>query len=342
MTTPTTTTTTTTTRINVLYLGMDRDIMAPMLLVPDFDNLFVISRYYETHGWTIKTMQNDLKKVLTEGQRFIHEGGYYFGGILPAGELPCPHKLPCTAEILEDNQQDVWRLKFKYNGKIRNLIYFFEYDFYDDWPEEITNIGHVLWLSAFRWDNFITGGYGDYEHRNHPKVMNLATMLETRTISPWFYSYDFMDVLFPYQQRIYDGKWKEGTKIVKIHFDRLMKNTFWWKNDFEVSSGDDAHLIEIANKRKNLIAERRKLYMETNGSEFMNWNQDEYYELKDRYGKCEGNDFVTDQDKYKHISPDEKIIYDLGHKIEQEYDKLYYEPLTEEDTLKLSFDVSER
>lgn len=54
---------------NVLYLGMADDIMSPLMLVPDLENLYVINLLapaFSPDG-TWEGLKNDIKTILTDG-----------------------------------------------------------------------------------------------------------------------------------------------------------------------------------------------------------------------------------------------------------------------------------
>ena len=58
--------------INVMYCGMAHDIMLPLLLIPDLDNLFVIDNFdwcYSPDG-TIDGQRNTIIQILENGNNY--------------------------------------------------------------------------------------------------------------------------------------------------------------------------------------------------------------------------------------------------------------------------------
>lgn len=134
---------------NVLYVGMADDILSPMILVPDFDCIFVMNildRAYSPDG-TWKGMKKDiistLKNAHTEKShhsKLVNGTSDSFRNLYANG----------SSEIIEEiDNGDVWIVNFKYSGKPRQLIYYYDYDFNMNWPENIRNIKHVMTFGAF-------------------------------------------------------------------------------------------------------------------------------------------------------------------------------------------------
>lgn len=148
----------------VVYLGMATDIMAPLLLVPEVTTLFVIDWLDEAFSpdGTFEGQKREIKNTLTDGndertrgrmiyleaeeeereemddiEAYLRENGFWI------------HYLPEKAQILseQDNGQ-CWRLQFSLNRILRELVFYHERNFFDEWPSEIVNVDHVMTMGA--------------------------------------------------------------------------------------------------------------------------------------------------------------------------------------------------
>jgi len=132
----------------VLYCGMADDIITPMLLVPDFTKLYSICLLDEAFSRddTWEGQKEDMKQILLEGSDINswHLEVYrkYHS------KHPVTH-LEDKSEILrEEDNGKCWRLKFKYMGRVREIIYFHHTDFLKTWHFSIQDIAHVLSIGA--------------------------------------------------------------------------------------------------------------------------------------------------------------------------------------------------
>ena len=189
---------------------MAYDIMSPLLLVPDFDILYVIDmfdRCYASDTKTFKRQKQDIKDILINGNddnshsKKIHEN---------YSHIRMVHYLETPSTIIDESDDGyTWRLKFNYNDKVRELIFFHHRNFLIEWPSEIQNISHIMCMGAYAWDNF-------------PEQGAILEMFKNRTTKPfWFYALHFMHEHFPEFIHIYNGKEREGKKIAKVKIDSM-------------------------------------------------------------------------------------------------------------------------
>jgi len=132
----------------VLYLGMANDIFSPLLLVPDFDVVYVIckfdSAFAKNETW--QGQKEDIKQVLELGSS---DRSFNRWVNLQYNEDTPIYYLEGASEITEESDDgDCWRLDFIYNGKSRKLVYFHHREFIAEWPKEIYQIDHVMSMSA--------------------------------------------------------------------------------------------------------------------------------------------------------------------------------------------------
>ncbi len=137
----------------VLYCGMGSDILSPLLLCPELDTLYVIDIFDEafcTDMETIECQRSDIKNILVDG----HDGrshSFFTREYFKTTEPGLLHYLTKSSTILDekyDTELKRWYLKFQYCGKIRELISY-ERDFIEEWPREITDIGHLMFMGSF-------------------------------------------------------------------------------------------------------------------------------------------------------------------------------------------------
>ena len=129
------------THINVLYLGMGDDIMAPLLLVPDLDNLYVIDEFDPAFSSdkTYEGQKQDIIQILRQGYKKVEQ---WYGETVDY--------LSGESEIIsQEDDGTVWRLKFNYDGKERNLTFYHHRNFLIEWPQEIRDINHIMTIGSF-------------------------------------------------------------------------------------------------------------------------------------------------------------------------------------------------
>ena len=202
---------------NVLYLGMANDIMAPLLLVPNLSQLYVISKFDSAFcsGRTWESQMQDIRNYLTNGS---DTGSYSYDIFIKDYVFQFPKKKLCkdyhylegpSTIISEEYDDTVWRMKFRYNGKERELIYYHHRNFLATWPEEITNISHIMGQGSV-----------DTDVINKIKGLTFRKMFEERTTEVFYYyalyfSHKHFDKLI-----IKCGKERDGTEIGKCKVDK--------------------------------------------------------------------------------------------------------------------------
>jgi len=132
----------------VLYCGMADDIINPLMAVPDVDTIFAIDRFdaaFCTNG-TLESQREDILTILREGHDKLSQHavvGY------PTTDLPDGPAviLEVTEERTRRDQPWRWEVRFEYGGKERKLVVFSQ-DFYQDWPEEVTDVDHLMSMGA--------------------------------------------------------------------------------------------------------------------------------------------------------------------------------------------------
>ncbi len=134
--------------IKVLYAGMADDILLPLLLIPTFNELFVICEFdiafAKNRSW--KGQKDDIKQILFNGNNEnSHHRDIY---LLYYKDTPIFNlDEPCII-IDEKDIDNCWTLIFSYNNKIRKLIYYHHTNFLTEWDKSITDINHVLSVGA--------------------------------------------------------------------------------------------------------------------------------------------------------------------------------------------------
>jgi hypothetical protein len=173
--------------MNVLYMGMADDILAPLLLVPELTTLFAIDKFDKcfSKDKTWKGQKEDIKQILLNGSDIDSHSRQID---IECGNDKDIYYLVAKSFIIEDKDTGyVWRLKFKYNNIERQLVYYHHRDFLIKWPDDIKDISHVMYMGAFRWDYF-----------NLRSSYILISMLETRTLVPYYiYGATFCHKHFP-------------------------------------------------------------------------------------------------------------------------------------------------
>lgn len=235
---------------------MAYDIMAPLLLVPDLTTLFAIdlvdSNFTSNNTWD--SQKREIKQMLLDGSdehtcsRKIHAKTDYF----------TIHYLATKSIILNDNDDgNCWKLQFIYDNIPRTLYYYHHRNFFDDWPNDIQNISHVMTMGAI------------YILDSKMEKINLISMLELRTTEPYyFYALSFNHLHFPEHFMIDRGQERNGTKIgrIKINhkidsdlFEQLRVNQLFYISDNDLSDenssdelynlSDDEPIIFLKGKR---------------------------------------------------------------------------------------------
>lgn len=149
--------------INVLYCGMADDIFSPLLFTPKVKTIFAIDLFDECYSskGTWKSQKNDIKTVLRNGTNLGSRDRLRFKE--EECESPAIYlKGPSTIiSEKDDTKKKRWYLKFRYDDADRELVYFYKRNCLQTWPEEITEIRHLMVIGAldpneFRDDKYTT------------------------------------------------------------------------------------------------------------------------------------------------------------------------------------------
>lgn len=232
--------------VNVLYLGMAHDIMAPLLLVPDLDKLYVMNSLDNEYGsWEEHKMR--IRNTLKQGDDKNIANNFYFGknaeNLTPSGRAwKNVHTLAGPSDIISDKDTEVhecitgsdeynkfcytnsvWRLTFMYNGKIRQLIYYYNFNFaHYEWPEEIQNIQHFIWNGAYSWESMT-------EYPDEEKLRQMT--MERAAPEAYVYALSFNHKKFPEHMWVYNGHERYGHSIAKMKLNFSDPN--WWKKNYK-------------------------------------------------------------------------------------------------------------
>lgn len=199
---------------NIMYGGMAEDIMAPMLLVPNFDKIYVVSLFdsaFSKKG-TWKSQKDDIKRILKNGNdKNTHRK--YIRDKYPdkKGEQKVIFHLRGKSKILQEEDVDNrWYLKFEYMDNIRKLIYFHDTNFLKDWPSEIQNITHVMFMGSF---SFNVGSDIDFVDMKRD-YLKLFKMFKERCTTPMYlYALSFNHPHFEKKLCVKCGTSVKGDKI---------------------------------------------------------------------------------------------------------------------------------
>jgi hypothetical protein len=244
-----------TTPINVMYFGMAIDIVGPMQLVPDFDTIYTINTVDPCigYGGSIKNIIKIIKIILETGKNIyaLPEGtdlGLFSDDINIIIDVVEPsiiinetfydydNNIINEINISEEKPMIKWHLKFNYDGKIRNLIYYFNYNFTCEWPRDIANINHFLFQGSYDF-NYLKDAFGQDEDDNTFKYRDAVVidMIETRSSLPAFiYTLEVFNPLMPYKKRIKYCSFEASecvSDIAYIKYDTFTPD--WWKKSYE-------------------------------------------------------------------------------------------------------------
>lgn len=232
--------------VNVLYLGMATDIMAPLLLVPDLDNLYVLNSTDPAYGsWEEHT--HHIRTVLTQGNDKGFSNPYDLEENPDSRNWKNVHALEGPSRIVHDEDipdskcltgspisdqhcytHSVWKLQFMYNGKIRNLIYYYNFYFTSyAWPTDIQNIHYYIWNGAYRWDLLKEGEI-------------VREMTEERAApNAYVYALSFNHTEFPEHIWVYNGHERYGQSVAKMKLDFSAAN--WYEKKYSDNSNNNSN-----------------------------------------------------------------------------------------------------
>ncbi len=232
--------------INVLYLGMAHDIMGPLLLVPDLDTLYVLNYLDKAYGsW--EEHKDRIRKVLLQGsdkniaESFWFKNKIRYQHLYKHRKWINVHTLEGPSEILFDTDtpdsnyftdipslisncytNSIWRLQFLYNGKVRNLIYYYNFNFeLYTWPSEIKNIHYHIWNGSYAWEMMA---------EEPEKELLRKMMVERSAPESYVFALSFNHKKFPEHIWVYNGYERYGESIAKMKLN--FSDTNWWKRTY--------------------------------------------------------------------------------------------------------------
>lgn len=256
-------------QVNVVYLGMASDIMAPLLLVPDLDILYALNSLDDAYG-TWDEHKERIRKTLTQGndknlaEKFLFDESVreyapknkewrnvhtLAGPSEISSDVDCDIKECITGANTHDKfcyTPSVWKLKFVYNGKERQLIYYYNYNFaVYDWPSEIQNIQHFIWNGAYSWESMT-------EYSEEVKVREM--MVERAAPEAYVYALGFNHKKFPDHMWVYNGHNRSGHNVAKMKLN--FSDSDWWKKNYQ--GGKRKTIQTNTRKRKQMRRQKKR------------------------------------------------------------------------------------
>lgn len=242
---------------NVMYFGMAIDIVGPMQLVPDFDTIYTINCVDKcaNYGGSITNIVKIIKLILTTGKNiyalpegkdlglFSDDKNIVIDVVSPStiiNETYYDYNDNIVSEIDDSEDGGIkWHLTFNYNGKNRDLVYYFNYNFRSKWHHSIININHILFQGSYdfyRLNNRFNETSGE-EEENTPDTI-VIRMIETRSIMPVsIYGLEVFNPLMPYKKKIKYCSFEERYCLQNIAY--ITYNTVdgvfpvdWWKESY--------------------------------------------------------------------------------------------------------------
>jgi hypothetical protein len=242
---------------NVLYVGMENDIILPFLVEPDFDNLYVINENDVAYGTWEKQIDEILSILENGSDEFIEKPEEHpitgrpaykiRGPIAKLPEGPCKILFSNTEEakefelykykeitvtlptngrqvtfqsFLTKDKKKSWKVIFEYGGKVRTLTYYLR-DFYNVWPREVKNIDALLWCGAFSWKWF---------KEREIKVQGFRENIEKRCNLPLTIYVN--PAKFLYTKVVNTSKYTGKRLVSKLILENFNKG--WWKKDYSL------------------------------------------------------------------------------------------------------------
>ena len=236
--------------IKVMYFGMAIDIVGPMQLVPDFDTIYTINIVDKCAGFggSIKNIIKMIKMILETGKNIyalpectefdltpptdpysiiidmiapsiiLNEVFYAQDGVIDYNKV-------CELSDDVSRCKIKWHLTFNYNGKERNLIYYFNSRFDNEWDPEITNIGHFLFQGSYDFHYLSENDDGERDDI-------VIDMIETRSCLPaTIYALEYFNIAMPFKKTIKQCSPELEycvEKIAYITYDEFEKG---WENE---------------------------------------------------------------------------------------------------------------
>jgi hypothetical protein len=246
---------------NVLYTGMEDDIILPFLVEPDFDNLYVINDNDIASGtWEeqiddiVSILENGSDEFLSKPEEHPMTGRPLYkirGPIARLPDGPCKiissnteeakkfelYKYKEATHIVKANGRYVtfswyltkdktksWKVVFEYGGKVRTMTYYLR-DFYEVWPREVKNIDALIWCGAFSWSYFT-----DERINEKYNIKGFRENIEKRCNLPL--SIYGNPNTFPYVSVVNTSKYRKERLVSKLILRNF--NDGWWKKDYSL------------------------------------------------------------------------------------------------------------
>lgn len=213
--------------MNVLYLGMADDIMAPLLLVPELTTLFAIDLFDPCFSIdeTWEGQKEDIKQILTNGNDKNSLFSKIRGKFYKTNKTKEIYYLKSKSIIIEDiDNENVWKLKFIYDNIERQLIYYHHQDFYETWPNEINNITHIMTMGAEYWP---------YDNKKRKMILQ---MLHDRTTDYYyFYALSSWHEHFPIQLNFISGAEDGRGNVARLDVNKKNNSSDWLRNIFNTN-----------------------------------------------------------------------------------------------------------
>jgi len=139
--------------INVLYLGMSSNILAPLFLFPNLITIYAIckkSNHSQIKNKSWREQTDDIRNILITGNDkdswYYHNE--YYANRKESNDITYL-KEPSKITFDEDNKETKrWELRFSYDGLERKLIYFYDKNYLDTWPNEIVNVNRLMVIAS--------------------------------------------------------------------------------------------------------------------------------------------------------------------------------------------------
>ena len=231
---------------NILYLGMGSNIMYPLLIMPDLDNIYVIDEgdICFQRDRTFEGLKEDVCEILTRGDdKNSHSRGIYMNCLEKGNDTwyeydhledelkECPqenhiHYLEGPSKILKNEDDgNIWRLDFIYDGKERHLVHYHGRNFLEEWPEEIQMVSHVICIGSFGW-KYLSKSISDIVSQEEQET--IVRMLDDRTTSSFiFTALAFNHLFFPEHYILKHGNHRNGDRLASYTVKYKTRN--WHK-----------------------------------------------------------------------------------------------------------------
>ena len=138
------------------------------------------------------------------------------------------HYLKSPSEILKNEDDgEVWRLGFIYDGKERQLVHYHGCNFLKEWPQGIEMISHVICIGTFTWKLLSDQKFDEVTEKQQEMIVE---MLEKRTTQSFtFTALGFNHLFFPEQYKLKHGNLRNGDHLASYTIRYKTRN---WHKQF--------------------------------------------------------------------------------------------------------------